>query len=185
MSRREPSRQTAARTQAAARPRDARPGDAARTCGAAGTCDAVQTRAVAWVRDAGTMSLELALLAPVLVAFMMLMVGLGRVVEAQSQVDGAARDAARAASIARTRGGAESAARDAAAATMQGKKQWCEGGPRTGIEWGRSQWRRGGQVTASVRCVIDLSGLSLIKLTPSKTMTGSATAPIDTLRRVR
>ncbi len=136
-------------------------------------------------RDAGTMSLELALLAPVLVAFMMLMVGLGRVVEAQSQVDGAARDAARAASIARTRLGAQNAAVAAAQATMSGKKQWCQGGPRTSIQWGRTQWRRGGQVTTSVQCVIDLSGLSLIKLTPSKTMTGSATAPIDTLRRVQ
>jgi Flp pilus assembly protein TadG len=128
------------------------------------------------------MSLELALLAPILVAFMMLMVGLGRVVEAQSQVDGAARDAARAASIARTRGDAADAAMTAAGDTMSGKRQWCQGGPQTAVLWGRTEWRRGGQVTVSVRCVVDLGGLSLIGLTPSKTMTGTATAPIDTLR---
>jgi Flp pilus assembly protein TadG len=136
-------------------------------------------------RDAGTMSLELALLAPLLVAFMMLMVGLGRVVEAQSQVDGAARDAARAASIARTRPAAQAAASDAAGGTLTGTKEWCQGGPRAAVEWGRTDWRRGGQVTTSVTCVVDLGGLSLIGLTPSKTMTGTATAPIDTLRRVQ
>jgi Flp pilus assembly protein TadG len=133
-------------------------------------------------RDGGTMSLELVLLTPLLVAFMMLMVGLGLVVEAQSQVDGAARDAARAASIGRTTADADAAARDAAADTLSGRKRRCRGGPSTAVDF--AEWRPGGQVTVTVRCHIDLSGLSLIGLAPSKTMTGTATAPIDTLRRV-
>jgi Flp pilus assembly protein TadG len=134
------------------------------------------------------MALELALLTPLLVAFMMLLAGLGRVVEAQSQVDGAARDAARAASIARTRPAAQAAADDAADGTLggdgTGNNGRCEGGPRAAVVWGRTDWRPGGQVTTSVTCVIDLGGLSLIGFTPAKTMTGTATAPIDTLRRV-
>jgi hypothetical protein len=133
-------------------------------------------------RDAGTMALELALLTPLLVAFMMLMVGLGRIVEAQSQVDGAARDAARAASLGRTRPGAKAVAVNAGRATMNGKK-WCRGGPDISVDF--RQWGRGGQVSVSVGCDIDLGGLSLIGLAPSKTMTGTATAPIDTLRRVQ
>jgi Flp pilus assembly protein TadG len=132
-------------------------------------------------RDAGTMSLELVLLTPILVAFMMLMVGLGRIVEAQSQVDGAARDAARAASVARDRVSARSDAERAAEATMSGHK-WCQGGPRTDPDF--RAWRQGGQVTVTVRCDIDLGGLSLIGLTASKTMVGTATAPLDTLRRI-
>jgi Flp pilus assembly protein TadG len=133
--------------------------------------------------DAGTMSLELVLLTPLLVAFMMLMVGLGLVVEGQSQVDGAARDAARAASIGRTTADADADARDAANATLSDRKQRCRGGgPDTVVDF--SQWRPGGQVTVTVRCHIDLSGLSLIGIAPSKTMTGTATAPIDTLRRI-
>jgi Flp pilus assembly protein TadG len=132
--------------------------------------------------DAGTMSLELVLLTPLLVAFMMLMVGLGLVVEGQSQVDGAARDAARAASIGRTTADADAAARDAANATLSDRKQRCRGGPNTGVDF--SQWRPGGQVTVTVQCHIDLGGLSLIGIAPSKTMTGTATAPIDTLRRL-
>jgi Flp pilus assembly protein TadG len=131
-------------------------------------------------RDKGTMALEMAILTPLLVAFMMLMVGLGRMVEAQSQVDGAARDAARAASLGRTRLGARTAAVQAAGDTLSGKK--CQKGPQTSVDF--SQWQQGGQVTVAVRCSIDLSGLSLIGIMPSKTMTGTATAPIDTLRRV-
>jgi Flp pilus assembly protein TadG len=127
------------------------------------------------------MALELALLTPLLVAFMMVMVGLGRVVEAQSQVDGAARDAARAASLGRTRPGANAAARDAADQTLSGRK-WCRRQPTTDVDF--SQWQRGGQVSVAVRCDINLTGLSLIGFSPSRTMTGTATAPIDTLRRI-
>ncbi|MDN3357068.1 TadE/TadG family type IV pilus assembly protein [Actinomadura sp. DC4] len=131
--------------------------------------------------DKGTMALELALLTPLLVAFMMVMVGLGRVVEAQSQVDGAARDAARAASLGRTRAGADAAARSAAQQTLSGRK-WCRRQPGTSVDF--SQWRQGGQVTVAVSCEIDLAGLSLIDFSPTKTMRGTATAPIDTLRRI-
>jgi Flp pilus assembly protein TadG len=128
------------------------------------------------------MALELALLTPLLVAFMMVMVGLGRVVEAQSQVDGAARDAARAASLGRTRPDAAAAAKDAASRTLDGRK-WCRRQPATEMDF--SQWQRGGQVSVAVRCDINLAGLSLIGFSPSRTMTGTATAPIDTLRRVQ
>ena len=132
--------------------------------------------------DAGTMALELAILTPLLIAFMMVMVGLGRIVETQSQVDGAAHDAARAASIARTPQGARGEADDAVAASINGEKRWCQGGPRTDVDL--SRWGRGGQVTVTVRCRTDLSGLSLVGFSASKTLTGTATAPVDTLRRV-
>ncbi len=132
--------------------------------------------------DAGTMALELAILTPLLIAFMMMMVGLGRIVESQSQVDGAAHDAARAASIARTPQGARVEADDAVAAVINGEKRWCQGGPRTNVDL--SHWGRGGQVTVTVRCRADLGGLSLVGFSASKTLTGTATAPIDTLRRV-
>jgi Flp pilus assembly protein TadG len=127
------------------------------------------------------MALELALLTPLLVAFMMVMVGLGRVVEAQSQVDGAARDAARAASLARTQGGAKAAADDAAEQTLSGRK-WCNQTPVADVDV--TEWHRGGQVSVKVHCDIDLTGLSLIGFSPSREMIGTATAPIDTLRRV-
>jgi Flp pilus assembly protein TadG len=132
-------------------------------------------------RDTGTMALELALLTPLLVAFMMVMVGLGRVVEAKSQVDGAARDAARAASLERSRSQAHTAAEHAAEATLSGRK-WCRKVPSTSVDL--SAWGPGGQVSVTVSCDIDLTGLSLIGFRPSRTMTGNATAPIDTLRGI-
>jgi Flp pilus assembly protein TadG len=127
------------------------------------------------------MALELALLTPLLVAFMMVMVGLGRVVEAQSQVEGAARDAARAASLGRSRGGAKAAADSAAEQTLSGRK-WCRRPPRADVDF--REWGRGGQVSVTVQCEIDLSGLSLIGFSPTRMMSGTATAPIDTLRRI-
>jgi hypothetical protein len=135
--------------------------------------------------DRGTMALEMVLLTPLMMTFILVLVGLGRVVEAQSQVDGAARDAARAASLSRTRAAAQANATDAAASTLtdpQDKKHWCQGAPDTVVDF--SQWRRGGQVSVAVHCEVDLTGLSLAGFLPSPTMTGTATAPIDTLRRL-
>ena len=128
--------------------------------------------------DRGSMALELTLLTPVLIAFMMLMVGVGRMVEAQGQVDGAARDAARAASVARSRGDAAAFADRAAKGTLQTQ---CQGGPKVSPDL--SEWVPGGQVTVTVTCDVDLGGMTLIGLPGSKTMTGTATVPLDTFRR--
>jgi TadE-like protein len=111
------------------------------------------------------MALELALLTPLLVAFMMVMVGLGRVVEAQSQVEGAARDAARAASLGRSQRGAKAAAESAGKQTLSGRK-WCRRPPRTDVDF--QEWRRGGQVSVTVQCEIDLSGLSSASARPGR-----------------
>jgi Flp pilus assembly protein TadG len=126
------------------------------------------------------MALELVIMTPVLVAFMMLMVGVGRIVDAQSQVDSAARDAVRDASIARSAGEAQTRATTAAAASLQGHT-WCQGGPSTQTDTGA--WAPGGLVSVTVTCDADLGGLSLIGLPGSKMMTGRATAPLDTFRR--
>jgi Flp pilus assembly protein TadG len=128
------------------------------------------------------MALELALLTPVLIAFMMLMVGVGRMVEAQSQIDGAARDGARAASVGRTASEADAFARRAGTETLK-TRDWCQGGPAVAPDWGRSSWAPGGQVTVTVTCVVDLGGMTLIGLPGSKEMKGTATVPLDTYRR--
>ena len=117
---------------------------------------------------------------PVLVAFMMLMVGVGRIVNAQSQVDSAARDAVRDASIARSAGDAQSRAAAAAAASLE-QYNWGEGGPSTQTD--TSAWAPGGQVSVTITCSADLGGLTLIGLPGTKQMTARATAPLDTYRR--
>lgn len=130
--------------------------------------------------DRGTMALELAIMTPVLVAFMMVLVGVGRIVSAQSQVDSAARDAVRDASIARSAGEAQDRAAAAARASLE-QYTWCQGGPSTITD--TNDWGPGGRVSVTVTCDADLGGLTLIGLPGSKPMKGQATAPLDTFRR--
>jgi Flp pilus assembly protein TadG len=123
------------------------------------------------------MTLELVLLTPALIAFIMVLAGLGRVVEGQSQVDGAADDSARAASVGRTKPEAQTLAQEAAQQDLTS----CTRTPKavaTSPDWGP-----GGQVSVTVRCAIRLPGLSLIGISVSRTLTGTATAPLDTFRR--
>ncbi|GAA4064728.1 hypothetical protein GCM10022214_18370 [Actinomadura miaoliensis] len=128
-------------------------------------------------RDAGSMSLEMVLVAPLFVAFLMLLAGAGRIVDAQSQVDGAARDAVRAASVGRSAGAAVRLADDAARANLNGN-DWCAGGPR--VDTDTSDWRPGGRVAVTIVCDVDLGDLTFIGLPGTKALQGRAVAPIDT-----
>jgi TadE-like protein len=129
-------------------------------------------------RERGTMTMELAIVAPVFLAFMMLLAGLGRIVDAQSQVDSAARDAVRAASIARSRDQVPGFAQGAADGSLTGVG-WCVGGPQVSLDSAGTRWEPGGQVSVIVTCRVDLGDLTFIGLPGSKTMTSHATAPID------
>ena len=64
--------------------------------------------------ERGVATLELVLLVPVLVAFILFAVGMGRLGQARGDIDAVARDAARAGSIARTPDEAAAAAQAAA-----------------------------------------------------------------------
>jgi Flp pilus assembly protein TadG len=126
--------------------------------------------------ERGSLALEFVILTPILVLFMVFLVALGRVVEAQGQVDGAARDAARAASIAQDSGAAQQDALIAADADLTGSSG-CVSGP--GVQFGAGTvLAPGGQVNVIVQCRITLPGLSLIGF-GTKLITGHASAPID------
>jgi len=77
--------------------------------------------------DRGSVTVELVLLAPVLLAVLGLIVGLGRIADAGGLVTGAARDGARAASLARTPAAAAAAARTAAAGDLTDAGLACPG----------------------------------------------------------
>ncbi|WP_242614290.1 TadE/TadG family type IV pilus assembly protein [Actinomadura roseirufa] len=128
-------------------------------------------------RDRGSMSLEMVLVTPLFVGFLLFLAGAGRMVDAQSQVDGAARDAVRAASIARSAPSAQYLADQAAKAGLKGH-DWCSGGPVVKTEVG--EWRPGGRVEVNIVCDVDLGDLSFIGLPGSKRLRGHAVAPIDT-----
>ncbi|MBO3745152.1 pilus assembly protein [Streptosporangiaceae bacterium NEAU-GS5] len=114
------------------------------------------------------------MLAPVFLLFLMFLVGAGRVVEAQGEVNGAARDAARAASVQRTLSGAEAAARDAARAALG---EECP--PQ--VSMSGTDWREGGVVRASVTCELDLDFLGF---GTARQMEGSSVVPLEQFRRV-
>ena len=68
--------------------------------------------------ETGSAAVELTLLTPLFVLFLLLVVAAGRMATARADVDGAARDAARAASDARDAASADRASREAASATL-------------------------------------------------------------------
>lgn len=124
--------------------------------------------------DRGSLSAETVLLAPVFLLFLLFLVGAGRVVEAQGEVNGAARDAARAASVERTLSDAETAADEAARGALSGE---CE--PEVSLSG--TTWEEGGQVHAEVTCSLDLEFLGF---GAAKEMKGDSVVPLEQFRRV-
>ena len=112
------------------------------------------------------MTVEFVLLGPLLVALMLFLYLAGRVVEAHDQVDSAARDAARAASLARSATGAQAAADQAVSADVNG---WCSPPSVLGFVPGSQA------VTVSLQCDLNLglTGVGGVHIT------GYAIAPLD------
>ena len=121
------------------------------------------------------------LLAPVFVAFLCFVVGLGRLDEAHGQVVGAARDAARAASTARSTAEATTAATAAAHADLDAAGISCR---RMSVTTDTATFTPGGSVTVTVACTADLADVTISGLPGGKTLAASATAPLDRNRGV-
>jgi Flp pilus assembly protein TadG len=115
------------------------------------------------------MAVEFVFVAPLLLVLMVFLVFAGRVIEAHGQVDGAARDAARAASIART----SMAAVDDADKAVRADAGWCANPPAV------NGWTVDGAqpVTVTLTCTLNLGFLGFGF--GSVTVTGSAVAPMD------
>lgn len=126
------------------------------------------------LRDRGSMAVEVVILTPVLVAFFLLVVAFGRYVAVRGDVEAAARDAARAASLERTAGAAQAAANAAVAAVTPGG---CRGVALSG------GFVAGGTVTARVTCSVPLGDLGLPGLPGAVTVVGTSAAPLDVYRR--
>lgn len=125
------------------------------------------------------MTLEFALMAPLLVMFLTLLAYAGRVVDLKGQLDGIARDAARAASTGRDTGQAAQLANDAVNADLKGQ-QWCAGAVAVNPDF--ANFRAGGFVKVTVSCDLAVADLSMLKL-PAVPSSGTGVAPIDTYTR--
>lgn len=127
--------------------------------------------------ERGTTTVELVVLAPVIFALMAFIVGLGRSADARGRLTGAARDAARAASLSPTASAADAAARETVLADLDGAGLECRS-PQ--ISTDTRQFKPGGRVSVTIRCTLDLSALVVSGLPGRTTLSAHADAPLDT-----
>lgn len=123
------------------------------------------------------MTVELVLLTPVVFALLAFIVGLGRSADAHGRLTGAARDAARAASLSPNPTAAQTAAQETALADLQGAGLECVT-PKVSTDV--TAFRPGGHVSVTIRCALDLSTLVVSGLPGHTTLTARASAPLDT-----
>ena len=127
----------------------------------------------------GAVATELVLLTPVLVVMLLYVVALGRLAGARIDVDGAAAQAARAASIARSPTAAVALARQTAAGALSSDHVTC--GALT-VTTDTAGFAPGGQVEVTVTCTVDLADLVGLRLPPVEHITSTSTSVVDTYR---
>lgn len=131
--------------------------------------------------DRGSAAAELVLVTPLLIVILLLIVTAGRLVDARLQVDSAAMQAARAASLARVPAAATAQADATARAALASEHITCS---PFAVSADTSAFRPGGQVTVTVSCTVSLSGLALLRLPGSQTLTTTFSSPVDVFRGV-
>lgn len=129
--------------------------------------------------EAGSVAVEVAILAPALVALMLLVVFAGRVSEADAEVRRAAAEAARAASLRQTPGAAKAAAESTAASNLADSGFVCAE-LRTTVDTERLV--PGGTVAVSVRCVADMSDVTLLGVPGHRTFEARSVEVVDRYR---
>ncbi|WP_344406866.1 TadE family protein [Streptomyces longisporus] len=133
--------------------------------------------------DRGSASVEVAVIAPAIIALLGLMVAFGRVTDADGAVDAAAHAAARAASLERDATSAQTQARAAADDSLSGDGVTCQSTDVTVDTSGYSlDVGQAATVSATVSCTARLSDIGLPGLPGAKTLTATFTSPIDTYR---
>lgn len=137
--------------------------------------------------ERGGAAVEFAIVAPVLIIMFLFIFGLGRVASAREAVEGAARDGAREASIARSGGAADSTARQVVNATLVDKKVSCSGGqPSIKVTFGpNGTFQSDGTVTVHVVCDVNNTDVVMSTLKRHSTLSGDFTAWVDKYRGTR
>jgi Flp pilus assembly protein TadG len=125
--------------------------------------------------DRGSMAVELVIMTPILVMFMLLVVAFGRYVWIRGQIEAAARDAVRAAAFERSAGDAETAADDMAQAQLENRT--CSQAALSGA------FVAGGTIRYTLTCHVSYAELGLIGLPAGDDVTVSSDAPLDQFRR--
>lgn len=122
------------------------------------------------------MAVEMVILVPILFMFILLIVAFGRYVSVKGDIEAAARDAARAASMESSVGEAEAMARRVVDASVDGTSN-CRSTNLTG------NWAPGGEIQVRLQCTVSYSGLGLIGLPGSTNIEATSAVPLDPFRR--
>jgi Flp pilus assembly protein TadG len=131
--------------------------------------------------DRGSVTLELAILAPALLLLLGALVFAGRVETSSASVEQAARAAARDASLARTADAARSAALASAQRELAGSD--CASTDVVVDTAGfAAPLGTTAAITVTVTCTVSLADLAIPGLPGSHALTGQATSPIDRYR---
>jgi len=132
--------------------------------------------------ELGSFTVELVLLAPVLVVFALVAMGLGRYELAREQVIAAARAAAEAASVAPSAVQAQTSASLAVTQDIEGRNRTCTD---TAIETDTTDFVPGGIVRVTITCEVNFADLMVPGLPGSATFSVVQVAPIDPYRSVQ
>jgi len=134
--------------------------------------------------DRGSISLELAILAPALLMLLGLAIFAGRTVIADNAVEEAARAAARSASIAIDQTSASAAAQESAAATLDDQGLNCV---TLSVVVDTSGFSAPigtpSQVSVTVTCTVSMADLGVPGISATSTLTATFFSPIDTYRQ--
>ncbi|MFE9249966.1 TadE/TadG family type IV pilus assembly protein [Streptomyces sp. NPDC007088] len=127
-------------------------------------------------RDRGLSTVEVVILAPVMILFVLVLVAFGQLVDGRGAVDGAARDAARSGSLQWEEGTAMSEARRAAEADLT---DVCSGP----VEISKTSAGFENADLFSVEVSCQVRGLAILGLDIPTTLTGHSTSPLDPYKR--
>ena len=133
--------------------------------------------------ERGSAALEAAIGLPAFLLFVGLIIFAGRVAIATQAVDSAATQAARTASIARTATDAGATARSTATSSLTSQRVNCVSTTVTVDTAGfAAPVGTPATVTATVRCVVNLADLAVPGVPGTRTVTATASSPVDTYR---
>ncbi|MFF9895863.1 TadE/TadG family type IV pilus assembly protein [Streptomyces longispororuber] len=141
------------------------------------TAGAVRSwRRTAGTADQGLSTVEVVILAPVMILFILVLVAFGQLVDGRGAIDGAARDAARAGSIQKDQGTAMIEARKAARANLE---DVCSGP----VEVRQTSPGFAPDTLYTVEVSCQVRGLAMLGLDVPTTLKASFSSPLDPYRR--
>lgn len=129
--------------------------------------------------ERGTVAVEVAVIAPALVALLLLVVFAGRVSQADGDVRRAASEAARAASLVQEPGAARAAGEEVAAMNLASNGVGC-GSLQTSVD--TDDLVPGGSVTVTVRCTASMADVTLLGVPGSRTFVARSVEVVDRYR---